>query len=107
MTQRQLAEIVGIAPPNLSAYENDRQLPSFDIVNRIVAACGYRLTLDGAPEDLSPPLAHGGWTPPENWPERAPGDPGESAPPMAFDAPIEVRLDAIERVLSIPEIVIE
>ncbi len=106
LTQAELGEIVRIAVPNLSAYENDRQLPSIDVVNRIVAACGCRLVVEGSPGDLSLPAAKGGWTPPEAWPERDPDDPGESGPPLAFDAPMEQRLDAIERALGIPDMVV-
>jgi len=43
LTQVELARIVGIEQPNLSAYENDRQMPSADVLNRILAGCGYNL----------------------------------------------------------------
>ena len=39
LTQLELGEITGIAQSNLSAYENDRQVPSIDIVNTIVVGC--------------------------------------------------------------------
>jgi len=106
LTQRQLGAIAGIAPPNLSAYENDRQLPSIDVVNKIVVACGYRLVVDGAPDAVRLPLARGGWTPAEDWPERDPDDPAESGEALAFDAPMEQRLDAIERALSIADMTV-
>ena len=43
LTQVELARIVGIEQPNLSAYENDRQMPSADALNRILSGCGYLL----------------------------------------------------------------
>jgi len=43
LTQVELARIVGIEQPNLSAYENDRQMPSADVLNRILVGCGYIL----------------------------------------------------------------
>ena len=43
LTQVELATIVGIEQPNLSAYENDRQMPSADVLNRILVGCGYLL----------------------------------------------------------------
>jgi len=43
LTQTELARIVGIEQPNISAYENDRQMPSADMLNRILTGCGYLL----------------------------------------------------------------
>jgi transcriptional regulator with XRE-family HTH domain len=43
LSQVQLARTVGIEQPNLSAYENDRQVPSMDMLNRILVGCGYLL----------------------------------------------------------------
>src|ERR1700737_2864293 len=43
LTQVELARTVGIEQPNLSAYENDRQMPSADVLNRILVGCGYLL----------------------------------------------------------------
>jgi transcriptional regulator with XRE-family HTH domain len=43
LTQVELARMVGIEQPNVSAYENDRQMPSADVLNRILTACGYLL----------------------------------------------------------------
>ena len=103
LSQGQLSEIVGIAVPNLSAYENDRQLPSMDTLNRIVVACGSQLAAVAGDDEIKVPLAKGGWTPAESWPERDPDDPPESSAPMAFDAAIEDRLEAIERALAIPD----
>ncbi len=103
LSQGELSDVVGIAVPNLSAYENDRQLPSIDVLNRIVVACGYQLAALAGDEVVKVPLAKGGWTPVESWPERHPDDPPESGAPLPFDAGIDDRLEAIERALGITE----
>lgn len=100
LTQRQLSEIVGIAQANLSAYENDRQMPSFDMVNKLVNACGYRFTVDEASQDIHVPLARGGWTPCEKWPERTADDPTSEQRGLTVDTPPLVRAAVIERVLT-------
>jgi len=75
LTQGQLAEIVGISQPNLSAYENDRRLPSLDAANRILVACGYQLVADGGATTVRAPLPKVGWFPLEDLPPRLPDDP--------------------------------
>jgi len=103
MTQGELSEVAGIAVPNLSAYENDRQVPGVDVLNRIAVACGYQLVAVAGDESIKVPLAKGGWTPVESWPDRHPDDPPESGAPLPFDAPIDDRLEAIERALGITD----
>jgi transcriptional regulator with XRE-family HTH domain len=100
LTQRQLSEIVGIAPENLSAYENDRQLPSFDMVNKLVNGCGYTLAIHGVEEPIQIPLAKGGWTPCEEWPERDALDPQPSYQGLNANTTSDVRAAVIERVLT-------
>jgi transcriptional regulator with XRE-family HTH domain len=56
LTQVELARLVGIEQPNLSAYENDRQMPSADILNRILAGCGYLLEATAGDRRLICPL---------------------------------------------------
>jgi len=56
LTQIELARIVGIEQPNLSAYENDRQMPSADVLNRILAGCGYLLEATAGERRLICPL---------------------------------------------------
>jgi len=56
LTQVELARIVGIEQPNLSAYENDRQMPSADILNRILLGCGYLLEATAGERRLICPL---------------------------------------------------
>lgn len=102
LSQAQLSEIVGIAVPNISAYENDRQLPSIDILNRIVVGCGYRLVATAGDEAIELPLAKGGWTPLEWVPDRDSDDPPETGAPMAHDAPMAERVEAIRDALDFP-----
>lgn len=102
LTQQQLGEIAGLAQANISAYENDRQVPSIDTINRIVVSCGYQLMAVAGSERVEVPLAKGGWTPIEWMPERDPDDPPESGSPMRFDAPMEERVLAIREVLDFP-----
>ena len=56
LTQVELARIVGIEQPNLSAYENDRQMPSADVLNRILVGCGYILEATAGARRLVCPL---------------------------------------------------
>ena len=56
LTQVELARIVGIEQPNLSAYENDRQMPSADVLNRILVGCGYLLEATAGERRLICPL---------------------------------------------------
>jgi len=56
LTQVELARIVGIEQPNLSAYENDRQMPSAGVLNRIVVGCGYLLEATAGERRLICPL---------------------------------------------------
>jgi transcriptional regulator with XRE-family HTH domain len=102
MTQLEVGVIAGIAQSNLSAYENDRQVPSIDTLNTIVTACGYTLQAVAGPTTIDLPLARGGWTPLEWLPERDPSDPDESAPPMGPDEPMDARVAAIREILDFP-----
>ena len=56
LTQVELAKTVGIEQPNLSAYENDRQMPSADVLNRILVGCGYFLEATAGDRHLICPL---------------------------------------------------
>jgi transcriptional regulator with XRE-family HTH domain len=62
LTQVELAQIVGIEQPNLSAYENDRQMPSADVLNRILMGCGYLLEATAGERRLVCPLPGSGRT---------------------------------------------
>ena len=49
-TQRWVADRVGIPVTVVSAYENGRRQPSADVVERIVAALGFRIELIELPD---------------------------------------------------------
>ena len=62
LSQVELARITGIKQPNLSAYENDRQMPSADVLNRILMGCGYLLEATAGARRLICPLPGTGRT---------------------------------------------
>ena len=68
LSQVQLAQIVGINQPNLSAYENDRQVPSADTLNKILVGCGYLLEAVSGNRRIQCPLPRAGWFPDEEYP---------------------------------------
>lgn len=49
LTLEDVGAAAGIAPTNLSSYENDRRRPDPETLLRIVAALGCRLVIVGAP----------------------------------------------------------
>jgi transcriptional regulator with XRE-family HTH domain len=61
LTQLELSAIVGIEQPNLSAYENDRQMPSVDALNRILVGCGYLMEATAGTRRIICPLPMAGW----------------------------------------------
>jgi transcriptional regulator with XRE-family HTH domain len=61
LTQVELARIVGIEQPNLSAYENDRQMPSADALNRILVGCGYLLEATAGARRIICPRPSAAW----------------------------------------------
>jgi transcriptional regulator with XRE-family HTH domain len=67
LSQSELARIVGIDQPNLSAYENDRQLPSADMLNKIVVGCGYLLEAVAGERRIVGPLPKVGWFPDDEY----------------------------------------
>ena len=56
LTQVELARIVGIEQPSLSAYGNHRQMPSADLLHRFLAGCGYLLEATAGDRRLVCPL---------------------------------------------------
>jgi transcriptional regulator with XRE-family HTH domain len=62
LTQLELSEIVGIGQPNLSAYENDRQMPSADTLNRILAGAGFLMEATAGERRIICPLPKNGWS---------------------------------------------
>lgn len=104
LTQAQLAEFAGLSQPNLSAYENDRRMPTLEVANRILAACGYQLVAEGGRREVRAPLPRVGWFPLEDRPPRSEDDPPDEAPTIAWDAPAEQRARAFEAVLEIADL---
>lgn len=103
LTQAQLAAIVGIDQPNLSAYENDRRTPTLDVANRILVACGYQLVADGGRTQVRAPLPKVGWFPLEDLPPRLPDDPPDEAPTITAEAPWEERRAVIHALMEARE----
>ncbi len=101
LSQAELAEVVGISQPNLSAYERDRRIPTADTLNRLVVACGYRLEAHAGAWRLACPLPRAGWFPDDDDPPRLPGDPDDEAPTVDVDTPIDERVEVINAVLSL------
>lgn len=103
MTQAQLSENVGISQPNLSAYENDRRMPSLDIANRILVACGYGLVADGGSRQIDAPLPKAGWFPDEDFPPRLPDDPDDIPYRPRSSPSVAERAAAVWDVLELAE----
>ncbi len=103
LTQTQLAEVTGISQPNLSAYENDRRVPTMDVLNRILVACGYQLVADGGSRQVRAPLPKVGWFPDEDLPPRHPDDPPDEGPSVPWATPMDERVEAIHQALAIAE----
>jgi len=51
LTQRQLADRLGVTQPVVAAYESGRRQPTVPTLMRIVAAAGFDLRLSLAPHD--------------------------------------------------------
>jgi len=75
-------------------------MPSFDMVSKLINGCGYRITIDGAPSTVEVPLAKGGWTPCEEWPDRDPDDPRPPHSRLTVETPIEERIAVIAPVFA-------
>lgn len=104
MTQTQVAATSGISQPNLSAYENDRRMPSLDVANRILLACGYELIAEAGSRQVAAPLPLTGQFPDEDLPPRLPDDPPEEEPVVTRATPMRERLDTIHAVLALAEV---
>lgn len=100
LSQSELAGVVGISQPNLSAYENDRRRPTADTLNRLVVACGYQLEARAGDRWISCPLPRAGWFPDEDNPPRLPDDPADEAPLVDARTPIDERVKIITAVLE-------
>lgn len=100
MSQNELAEVSGIPQPNISAIERDRRLPSIDSLNRLLVACGFELAAVAGERVVHCPLPEVGWFPDEGLPGPDPDDPGDEAPVVGPDTPIEDRVRIITAVLE-------
>jgi len=100
MSQSDLAEVSGIPQPNISAIERDRRLPSIDSLNRLIVACGFELAAVAGEKVVHCPLPEVGWFPDEGLPGPEPGDPGDEAPVVGRDTPMEERVRVVTAVLE-------
>ncbi len=95
MTQRELAEVSGVAQTNISAIENGRRIPSADTLNRLVVACGFELSATAGARTIFCALpGDDGSTDP------LPGDPPDERPALAPDASPEERARVVAAVLD-------
>ena len=103
LTQEALAEVVGISQPNLSAYEQDRRVPTLDTLNRLVVACGYELAATDGRQTIYCPLPVAGWFPDEEDPPTDPHDPPDEPPSVTADTPMADRVRALMAALELAE----
>lgn len=101
LSQSELAEVVGISQPNLSAYERDRRVPTADTLNRLVVACGYQLVARAGARSVACPLPRAGWFPDEDDPPRLPDDRADEAPTVDVDTPVHERAAVVTAVLEL------
>jgi len=101
LSQSQLAEIVGITQPNLSAYEQDRRIPGSDTLNRLLVACGYQLVARAGRAQVACPLPRAGWFPDDDDPPPLPDDPADEAPTVDSRTPLDERVTVINAVLEL------
>jgi len=57
LTQAELAARAGTSQANVSSYENSRKQPSVATLSRLLAAAGWRLTVDRARRPVLEPSA--------------------------------------------------
>ena len=51
LTQRQLAERLGVAQPQVARWESGRAAPSFERLKAVLAVCGLDVEISLAPRD--------------------------------------------------------
>ena len=103
LSQGELAEIVGISQPNLSAYENDRRVPSADTLNRLLVACGYQLVAKAGDRAIPCPLPRVGWFPDEDDPPRLADDPADERSTVDVHTPLAERAAMLTAVLELAD----
>lgn len=102
-SQSVLAEISGISQPNISAFENGRRVPTLDVLNRLVVACGYQLVADAGATQVRCPLPKAGWFPDEDLPPDLPDDPEGSEHPVAPEASAAQRGEVLAQLLDLAD----
>jgi transcriptional regulator with XRE-family HTH domain len=101
LSQAELAAIVGISQPNLSAYERDRRVPTLETLNRLVVACGYVLVAQAGASSVACPLPRVGWFPDDHDPPALADDPGEEPPLVDAFTSASDRADLVTAVLEL------
>ena len=104
LTQVELARTVGIEQPNLSAYENNRQMPSADVLNWILVGCGYLLEATAGERRLICPLPGSDHTS-ERWTTQSPVSQPPSGSPRSEEPGRDDELSALklEQVLALAD----
>ena len=103
LSQDELAIIVGISQPNLSAYERDRRVPSADTLNRLLVACGYQLVARAGSACIPCPLPRVGWFPDDEDPPGLPDDPADEPPTVDVSTPLAERAAVLTAVLELAD----
>lgn len=108
MSQEELAGLVGTDQAAISAYERGRRIPSAEMLNRLVVACGYGLEAsDGLGGRVVCPLPRAGWFPDEDAPPPDPADPPPEPSTVDPGASRGERLAVIRSVLDTAVAVLE
>ncbi|MGR4859544.1 helix-turn-helix domain-containing protein [Bacteroides pyogenes] len=50
LTVRELADLAGVASPNICKIENGKYSPGVDVLSRILSAMSHRLTIENLPD---------------------------------------------------------
>jgi transcriptional regulator with XRE-family HTH domain len=103
LSQAELASVVGIEQPNLSAYERGRRVPTADTLNKLLVACGYQLAATDGEQMIFCALPIAGWFPDEDLPPRDPSDPADEPSTVRADTPMDERVRAIVAVLELSD----
>jgi transcriptional regulator with XRE-family HTH domain len=96
LSQTELASLVGMEQPNLSAYEQGRRVPTIQTVHRIATACGFRLVAEAGDRRVPLPVA-------SDDDGRLDDDPPDEPPVVPRDADAETRGRALEQALRLAE----
>lgn len=95
LSQTELAELSGVAQPNLSAIEHDRRVPTAETLHRLLSACGFALIADDGHDRLVLP-----------WPDSGPESTATEAETIAADTPIVERVRALTAALEASDAIV-